>query len=48
MQLGFFEGPAGTVWQRTESTSFQRQIFAALGVEEPPRFFKLDPRKQAM
>lgn len=47
MHLGIFEGPAGTVWQRTETTTFQRQILSALGVEEPPRFFKLDPR-QAM
>ncbi|WP_109208281.1 IS1634 family transposase [Moorella sp. Hama-1] len=47
MHLGIFAGPAGTVWQRTETTTFQRQILSALGVEEPPRFFKLDPR-QAM
>lgn len=45
MQLGIFEGRAGTVWQRTETTAFQHQIISALGIDEPPRFFKLDPRK---
>lgn len=45
MHLGIFEGPAGTVWQRTETTTFQRKILSALGVEEPPRFFKLNPPK---
>lgn len=47
MHLGIFAGPAGTVWQRTETTAFQRQLLAALGVEEPPRFFRLDPRAKA-
>ncbi len=31
MHLGIFEGPAGVVWQRTETTSFQRQILSAVG-----------------
>jgi len=43
MHLGIFEGPAGTVWQRTETTPFQRQLLGALGVPEPPRFFRIDP-----
>lgn len=47
MHLGIFAGPAGTVWQRTETTGFQRQIFGALDIEEPPRFFKMDPRQPA-
>jgi len=47
MHLGIFEGPAGTVWQRTETTPFQRQLLGALGVPEPPRFFRLDPRAKA-
>ncbi len=47
MHLGIFEGPAGTVWQRTETTPFQRQLLGALGVPEPPRFFRLDPRTKA-
>jgi len=45
MHLGIFEGPAGVVWQRTGTTAFQHQILSALGMEEPPRFFKMDPRK---
>ncbi len=45
MHLGIFNGPAGTAWQRTETTAFQRQILSALSVEEPPRFFRLDPRQ---
>lgn len=45
MHLGIFEGPAGTVWQRTEITTFQRQILSALDIKEPPKYFKMDPRK---
>jgi len=29
MHLGFFEGDAGSVWQRTETTTFQRHILTA-------------------
>jgi len=48
MHLGIFEGVAGTVWQRTEITSFQRQILSALDIEEPPKYFKLDPRRDGV
>lgn len=44
MHLGVFHGDAGTVWQRTETREAQRQILKALRVDEPPRFFKVDPR----
>lgn len=36
MHLGTFHGPAGVVYQRTETTSFQAQLFRAIGVPEPP------------
>lgn len=43
MHLGEFQGSAGRVLQRTETTPAQRQILRALGLEEPPRFFDLQP-----
>lgn len=45
MHLGTFRGPAGVVYQRTETTSFQAQLFRAIGVAEPPRFFRIDPAR---
>jgi transposase len=47
MHLGRFHGPAGVVEQRTELTSAQQAIFRALGLEEPPRFFHLEPSDTA-
>lgn len=42
MHLGRFCGSAGTVLQRTETTSAQKAIFGALEVSEPPRFSYLE------
>ena len=38
MHLGYFQGSAGRVQQRTETTPRQRQILAALELPEPARF----------
>jgi hypothetical protein len=43
MHLGEFEGSAGRVLQRTETTPAQRDILKALDVPEPPRFFAIEP-----
>jgi transposase len=43
LHLGRFNGPAGVVEQRSELTSAQQAIFRTLGLEEPPRFFHLEP-----
>jgi Transposase DDE domain len=43
MHLGRFSGRAGLVHQRTETSAGQRAIFRALGLDEPPRFFHLEP-----
>lgn len=45
MHLGYFTSQGGTVHQRTETTTFQQQLFQALGVPEPPRFLRIDPRQ---
>jgi hypothetical protein len=45
MHLGTFRGQAGVVYQRTEITPFQAQLFRALGTAEPPRFFRIDPAR---
>ncbi len=47
MHLGRFSGRAGLVQQRTEATPAQRTIFRALGLDEPPRFFHLEPADSA-
>ncbi len=47
MHLGRFSGRAGLVDQRTEATPAQRAIFRALGLDEPPRFFYLEPPDSA-
>jgi Transposase DDE domain len=41
IHLGTFSGPAGTSQQRTELTPRQRDILAALGVDQPPLFARL-------
>ena len=48
MHLGRFHGPAGVVEQRTELTSAQQTILRTLGLEEPPRFFHLEPSDPAL
>lgn len=47
VHLGEFEGADGQVWQRTELTPEQRQIFTALGVTEPPKILDIRPARQA-
>lgn len=44
MHLGYFTSAAGSIRQRTETQAEQARLFEAIGVEEPPRFFKIDPR----
>jgi DDE family transposase len=43
MHLGTFRGSAGVTRRRTELTTRQRQILAALQVPEPPQFIQLEP-----
>lgn len=47
LQLEEFEGADGQVWQRTELTPEQRQIFSALGIREPPKILDIRPVRQA-
>lgn len=46
MHLGRFVGANGEVWQRTETTGEQKQILSALGISEPPRFFRVTAAPQ--
>ena len=41
LHLGTFNGPAGTVRRRTDTTHTQRAILNALGIDEPPTFFDI-------
>jgi len=41
--VGTFTGPAGTFRQRTQITDAQRDIFARLGIDPPPRIYQLTP-----
>ena len=41
--IGTFTGPVGTFRQRTEITDAQRDIFARLGIDLPPRMCQLTP-----
>jgi hypothetical protein len=43
MHLGTFQGPAGLIRQRTETTPGQRAILRALDLPEPERFLQLEP-----
>lgn len=47
VHLGYFQGSAGRVHQRTELTARQREILAAVDVPEPPRFLTIEPSKHA-
>ncbi|WP_027416905.1 IS1634 family transposase [Aneurinibacillus terranovensis] len=44
IHLGHFSSKNGDVYQSTELTAKQRKIFAALGIEPPPRFLEIHPR----
>jgi hypothetical protein len=43
LHLGTFTGPAGSFQQRTELTTAQKKILAALGLPEPRRVFEATP-----
>ena len=43
LHLGTFTGPAGSFQQRTELTTGQKKILAALGLPEPRRVFEATP-----
>lgn len=47
MHLGEFQGSAGTVQQRTETTPAQRAILKTLQIPEPPRFLQIEPATSA-
>jgi transposase len=47
VHLGYFQGTAGLVAQRTELTLRQREILAAVDVPEPPRFLAIEPSNGA-
>jgi hypothetical protein len=47
LHLGEFQGTAGRVLQRTQTTPAQHQILQALQIDEPPRFLTIEPAKAA-
>ena len=47
IHLGYFNGTAGRVHQRTELTLRQREILTAIEASEPPRFLAIEPSKRA-
>ena len=47
LQVGTFEGPAGTFRKRTETTATQRAILAKLKLPEPPKIQELAPAVDA-
>jgi transposase len=47
IHLGEFQGSAGHVLQRTETTPGQREILQALKIKEPPRFLAINPATAA-
>jgi hypothetical protein len=47
LQLGSFQGPAGTFRQRTEIAASQRAILAKLQLAEPPRLQEITPAAAA-
>ncbi|NLI92036.1 MAG: IS1634 family transposase [Peptococcaceae bacterium] len=46
MYIGEFEGPDGRVFQRTETTVVQKQLFESLNIPEPPVFFGIETAKK--
>jgi hypothetical protein len=47
IQLGYFQGSAGRVHQRTQLTLRQREILAAIQAPEPPVFMAIEPSSSA-
>jgi hypothetical protein len=47
IRLGHFCGPDGSFAQTTELTVRQRELLAALGVTEPPRFARISAAPSA-
>ena len=47
IHLGYFVGSAGHIQQRTELTTRQREILAAIEAPEPPVFLAIEPAKGA-
>ena len=47
IHLGYFQGSAGLVHQRTELTTRQREILAALDAPEPATFLAIEPSQAA-
>ena len=47
LHLGEFQGSAGRVLQRTQTTPAQHQILQALQIQEPPRFLTIEPAQAA-
>ena len=45
IHLGYFQGSAGLVHQRTELTPRQREILAAIDAPEPPRSWRSSPAR---
>ncbi len=45
MHLGTFEGPDGTIRQRTETTPIQGRIFSDLGVPQPPPIEEISQKR---
>ncbi|MES0857167.1 hypothetical protein ABS784_13225 [Geobacillus sp. G4] len=44
LMLGHFSSKNGDLHQRTELTAKQAQLFAALGLEPPPKILGIHPR----
>jgi transposase len=47
IHLGYFQGSAGRIQQRTQLTQRQREILAATQVPEPPVFLAIEPSSAA-
>ncbi len=43
LMLGHFSSKNGDLYQRTELTAKQAQLFAALGLEPPPKILGIHP-----
>lgn len=41
IHLGLFQGANGEIYQRTELTREQKEIFRAVKVSEPPKFYSI-------
>ena len=47
IHLGYFQGSAGRIQQRTQLTQRQREILTAVDVPEPPVFLAIEPSSAA-